>query len=187
MASANPAKDLVLNLFPDNNTREISAADMRIFVHSIFNTKEEIVIKALDEADMKLKKDKIWEGSIVIINGAGSENGVYVSRANNPISLLQLDKIADLAEGAVLPDTPLADFMLEYIHSKAFLDAAYSYTNNNISNIALTKGAAQIYDINFTYTNNNITQQAIQEVGGQQVIISYSYLNNNISTKIYSI
>ena len=187
MASSNTTKDLILELFPDNNTQEISAADRRIFVHSIDNTKEELIIKAIDEADMKDNNTRIYENSVVIITGSGSENGVYVSRVNTPISLLQLDKIADLAEGAVLPGSALADFMLEYQHLKIYLDAEYSYLNGNISNIKLKEGISQIYDINFLYQDGNITQTAIQEIAGQQVIISYFYTDNNISSKTYII
>ena len=65
MASSNTLKDQILTLFPDNNNKEISAADMRIFVEAIFNNKEELVIKATDEADMKLKKANIFENSVV--------------------------------------------------------------------------------------------------------------------------
>ena len=187
MATSNTIKDQILTLFPDNNQQEISAADMRIFVHSIFNTKEEIIIKATNEDDMKSQKSKIYENSVVLISAAGAESGVYVSRANNPISLLQLDKIADLADGGIIPGSALSDFMVEYQHNKTYLNAAYSYQDNNISNINLSDQGVQIYDINFTYENSNISQTAIQEVNGQQVIISYEYSNGNIATKIYTI
>lgn len=185
MASSNTIKDQILTLFPDNNEQEISAADMRIFVHSIFNNKEELISKATDEADMKANNSKIYENSVVLITHAGAESGVYVSRANNPISLLQLDKVADLAEGGIVPGTGLSDFMIEYQHNKAYLDAEYNYYESNISNIKLNEGVTQIYDINFTYTSGNISQTAIQEVGGQQVLINYSYADNNITTKTY--
>ena len=187
MESSNTINDQIITLFPDNNEQEISAAYMRIFVHSIFNNKEELICKATDEADMKLNNSKIYENSVVLITHAGAESGVYISRANNPISLLQLDKVADLAEGGIVPGSGLSDFMIEYQHNKAYLDAEYNYYESNISNIKLNEGVTQIYDINFTYTNNNISQQAIQEIGGQQVIISYGYLNNNISTKTYTL
>ncbi len=185
MASNNTIKDQILTLFPDNNTQEISAADMRIFVHSIFGNKEELVNKYTDEAEMKLGNSKIYENSVVIITHGGDNTGVYISRVNQPISLLQLDKIADLADGSAIPGTPISDFMIEYIHNKSYLDAVYSYTNNNISNIALNQGITQIYDINFTYTNNNISQTAIQEIGGSQVLVNYSYTGKNITSKTY--
>lgn len=185
MASSNTLKDQVLLLFPDNNTKEISAADMRVFVESIFDNKEELVIKATDTADMKSQNAKIFENSVVLITGSGSENGVYVSRANNPISLAQLDKIADLADGIIDAQSELALFMTNYTHYKSYLNAVYSYTGKNISNIALNDGAIQLYDINFTYTDKNITQQAIQEIGGDQVIVSYFYTGKNITSKMY--
>lgn len=184
MPSSNTLKDQILTLFPDNNTKEISAADMRIFVNAIFNNKEELVIKAIDEADMKSKRDKIFWNSIVIITNE-ENSGVYVSRVNNPISLLQLDKVADLVDSAITPGTPLSEFMIEYIHKKSYANAAYSYQNNNISNIVLSTQGIDIYDINFTYTNNNISQTAIQEIGGLQVLINYAYQNNNIALKTY--
>jgi len=186
MASSNTLKNTILELFPDNLNKEISAADMRVFVNAIFDNKEEIVIKAWDETEMKTLRDKIFEGSVVMITHSGEESGVYVSRANNPISLLQLDKVADLAEESIIPSSAMEDFMVRYVHNKAYLNAEYSYTNNNISNIKLNEGVAQIYDINFTYTDNNITQTAIEEIEStHQVIITYGYLNNNISTKTY--
>jgi len=185
MASSNTIKDQILTLFPDNNEREISAADMRIFVHSIFNNKEELVIKATDEQDMKEQKSKIFEGSVVLITHDGDNSGVYVSRANNPISLLQLDKVADLADGSITPGSPLSNFMIEYTHNKSYLDAEYFYNSGNISNIKLKSGGVQIYDINYTYTLGDISQTSIQEINGQQVIISYEYTNNNINSKTY--
>ena len=185
MASSNTLKDQVLLLFPDNNNKEISAADMRIFVEAIFDNKEELVIKATDEADMKLKKANIFENSVVLITHSGEDNGVYVSRANNPISLLQLDRVADLAEGSIVPGSGLSDFMIEYQHNKSYLDADYSYLNNNISNIKLKDGVTNIYDINFTYTDNNISQTAVEEIGGQLVLINYGYANNNIANKTF--
>ena len=183
MASSNTLKNQIFTLFADNDNKEISAADMRIFVEAIFDNKEELVIKATDEADMKSKRAEIFESSVVLITHSGLESGVYVSRANNPISLLQLDKIADLADGTVTPGSGLSDFMIEYQHNKSYLDADYSYASGNISNIKLKDGVINIYDINFTYTDNNISQTAILEIGGQQVIISYSYTGSNITSK----
>lgn len=187
MASNNTIKDQILTLFPDNNTQEISASDMRIFVHSIFGNKEELVNKATDEADMKINNTKIYENSVVLITAAGVDSGVYVSRVNQPISLLQLDKIADLAEGTVTPDSDISNFMIKYTHDKSYLNAVYSYTGKNISNTALYDGVSQIYDINYTYSGKNITQTAIQEVGGQQVIVSFLYTGNNITSKNYTL
>ncbi len=186
MASNNPAKDLILTLFPDNNTQEISAADMRIFVHSIFNTKEEIITKATDEQDMKSKNTRIYENSVVLITHADTENGVYISRVNNPISLLQLDKVADLSQGSTVPGTALSDFMIEYTHNKSYLDAVYSYISGNISNIKLKDQSVDIYDINFTYTSGNITQTAIQEINSAvQVLINFTYTSGNITQKTF--
>lgn len=188
MASNNTIKDQILTLFPDNNTQEISASDMRIFVHSIFGNKEELVNKATDEADMKINNTKIYENSVVLITAAGVDSGVYVSRVNQPISLLQLDKIADLAEElGGISGTPISDFMIKYTHDKSYLNAVYSYTGKNISNTALYDGVSQIYDINYTYSGKNITQTAIQEVGGQQVIVSFLYTGNNITSKNYTL
>ncbi len=185
MASSNTLKDTILELFPDNNNKEISAADMRIFVAAIFDHKEELVIKAQDEADMKSQNANIFEGSVVLIS-QGDEAGVYISRANNPISLAQLDKVADLAEGGTTPGTDLSDFMIEYIHDKSYLDAEYFYTDGNISNTKLSESTTQIYDINYSYTDGNITQTSIEEiVDGGQVLINYSYISGNIATKIY--
>lgn len=186
MASSNTLKDQILTLFPDNNNKEISAADMRIFVNAIFDNKEEIVIKAIDAADMRDQRAKIFESSVVLITHAGDESGVYVSRANNPISLLQLDKVADLAEGGIIPGSGLSDFMIEYIHNKAYLDAFYSYTAGNISKILLKEGAITIYEVNFSYTGANITQTSIEEVSStHHTLITYAYSGKNISSKTY--
>ncbi len=186
MASSNTLKDQILTLFPDNNNKEISAADMRIFVEAIFDNKEELVIKATDQADMKTQNAKIFENSVVLITHAGNESGVYVSRANQPISLLQLDKVADLAEGGVVPSTGLSDFMIEYVHNKSYLDAYFSYSQGNISNMQLKENNVVIYDVNFSYSQGNISQTSIEEVSStHQTIISFAYANNNISSKTY--
>lgn len=186
MASSNTLKNTILELFPDNNNKEISAADMRVFVNAIFDHKEELVIKAQDEEDMKTKNADIFERSVVLISHAGDESGVYISRANNPISLLQLDKVADLAEGGVTPGTGLSDFMIKYIHNKSYLDAYYTYSGKNISNTALKEGTTQIYDINYTYSGKNINSTSIEEiVDGGHVIITYNYNLGKISSKTY--
>ena len=181
-------KDLILELFPDNNTMEISAADMRIFIHSVFNTKENLIVKATDEADMKSKKSDIFLNSVVIITHAGSESGVYISRSNNPISLLQLDKVADLADGSAIPGTPISDFMVKYIHNKSYLNAEYVYASGNIIQTKLKSQGNNIYVIDYTYSSGNLSQTAIQEIGATVLCtINFAYTNGNITSKTYTL
>ena len=96
MASSNTLKDEILALFPDNLVQEISALDMRNYVHGIFDNKEELIVKVETAQDIKLNKLKIFEKSLISIYNDGPNNGLWMSTANNPIRLTQFIKIADL-------------------------------------------------------------------------------------------
>jgi len=188
MASSNTLKNAILELFPDNNNKEISAADMRAFVNTIFDNKEELVVKIIMKSELKANKSKIFEGSIVLITADGDDTGVYVSKANNPISILQLERVADLANGSISPSTPISDFMIEYTHQKNYLNAEYIYSGKNIIQTLLKDETVNIYSVDYLYTGNNISQTSITEIGtSKTVYINFSYTNNNITDKIYII
>lgn len=189
MASSNTLKDQILTLFPDNNTKEISAADMRIFVNSVFDNKEELVQKVETAADIKTNNAKIFWHSIVIIYNSIEDNGVYLSKANNPISILQLEKIADISSGTGGPNLgDLGDFMVDFIHAKSYSDAEYFYSDGDIIKTELTQETVRTYDIDYTYTNGYITLTSITEIlTGNIVHITFGYLDNNIKTKTYVI
>ncbi len=188
MASSNPLKDQILTLFPDNNTKEISASDMRIFVNTIFNSKEELVTKVETKEDIKDNNSTIFWNSVVIIWNSLEDNGVYLSKANNPISILQLEKIADISSENPHSLSDLGDFMVDFLHAKSYSDAEYFYQNGDITKTELTQETVRTYDINYTYTTGDITLSSITELlTGNIVHISFGYDGGNISTKTYVI
>ena len=89
----NTIKDQVLALFQDNNDNEISAADMRVYIEAIFNSKEEVITKIALASDLASNKDGIYEGSLVIIYNDGNNSGLYLSTINQPTLLSDLIKI----------------------------------------------------------------------------------------------
>ncbi len=80
----NTIKDQIIALFQDNADNEISAADMRIYIEAIFNSKEEIITKIALETDLPSSNDNIYEGSLVIIYNDGETSGLYLSTTNQP-------------------------------------------------------------------------------------------------------
>lgn len=186
MASSNILKDQILELFPDNNTKEITAADMRIFVNSIFDSKEEFVQKIETADDIKLNNSKIFENSVVIIWNDYINNGVYISKANNPISILQLIKIANLST-TTEDDSDLSNFINQYNKNKNYSDSLYFYDlDGNIIKTELTTQGIRTYNIFYTYTLGDITLLSIEDIiANNAVHINFSYLNGNISQKIY--
>lgn len=104
----NTIKDQVLSLFHDNSNNEISAADMRVYIEAIFNSKEEKIVKINALANLAANNSKIYEGTLVIIYGdEASYNGVYLSKVNQPTLILDLIKITGLIQ---TPNNPLMTY-----------------------------------------------------------------------------
>lgn len=81
-------KEQVLNLFLDNLSGNISAADIRYFIEHIFNSKENLIRKANDSNDLIFVDYPIQENDLVVIteeNNLNSRNGLYYSTKLNPL------------------------------------------------------------------------------------------------------
>ena len=87
----NTTKNDILELFPDNATNDISAADMRVYIEAIFE-KEEKIIKIALVSDLAANTN-IYEGSLVVIYNDGDNSGLYLSIINQPNSITHLIKI----------------------------------------------------------------------------------------------
>lgn len=203
MASSNTLKDQILALFPDNDSAEISALDMRTFVNAVFDSKEEIVVKVPTAADIKIQKADIFEKTLVVIENETANNGVYVSNANNPISLLQLTKIADtfvgspgsgnlLSDGSVPMDTGYSPTDLLDIATKQFvIDSVASAASGNpypidtyenflydFNTSKIANEAEFFYDVNGNIQSLNIRNDVIVFY-----VVDFTYLNGDIETK----
>ena len=191
MESNNTIKDQILTLFPDNNNKEISASDMRIFVHSIFNTKEDTVVKIETADDIRDNNTRIYYNSVVIIWNDVQHKGVYLSKANQPIDIVQLEKIAELNTSGTDPEpgTDLGLFMYNYNHDKLYSDANYFYSNGNIIKTELTTNNVRSYDIDYLYNNDNIEQISITDLSTNNTVhITFTFDgNDNIKYKVYTI
>jgi hypothetical protein len=60
-------KQQTLNLFLDNQTQDITSADMRMFVNNIFDTKENSVLKITDISQFPGITATVLKDDIVII------------------------------------------------------------------------------------------------------------------------
>lgn len=102
MASSNTTRDEVLALFPDNLNQEISASDMRIYVNAVFDDREVKVVKIEKVIHLPPRNSNIYEHTIVLVyNDTIDNNGVYLSKVNQPIAKVQLTKIAGVADGTI--------------------------------------------------------------------------------------
>lgn len=199
MASSNNLKNQILALFPDNNNKEISAADMRVFVNAVFDNKEEIVVKIPGAADIKLNKDRIFEKTIVILES--SDKGIWLSRVNNPISISQLTLIASLdgtpiftggnlnSDGSVpmddgyVPSLPLDIATKEYADSLA---SGNPYPIGTVENflytfnyIKVSNEAEFIYDI-----DGNIESVIVTDGNISLYTISFVYYMGNVISRL---
>lgn len=88
----------VLALFPDNADNEISAADMRTYVNTIFSDKETQIVKVDTVVNLSSKNSEIYEGSLVVIwNDVNSSRiGVYISKVNQPTSITDLIQLSTI-------------------------------------------------------------------------------------------
>ena len=78
-------KNKILNLFLDNNRKDITPSDMRIFVNNIFDTKEN-TIRKLDEINdlNRVYPNPILKNDIILIYNDFENNGIYLVKKDNP-------------------------------------------------------------------------------------------------------
>jgi len=91
----NTVKDSILTLFPDNNTNEISAADMRTYVEGVFADKEVKVSKINTLSNLAANNANIYEGTLVVVyrDNIVGNIGLYISTVNQPTSSSELIQI----------------------------------------------------------------------------------------------
>lgn len=106
----NNTKDIILDLFPDNNEYAISALDMRTYIEAIFGDKEVKIVKIASSQDIPFHNSNIYEESLVVIYG-GPENeiGLYISTANQPLDITSLKKVAGLGSGLYSNPLPIGN------------------------------------------------------------------------------
>jgi len=185
----NPTKDAVLALFPDNNTQEISAADIRTFVNAVFDVKEDLVIKLDLASDLILEKSRIFYRTIVIVENDTKElNGIYLSKVDNPINIVQCTKITNINEYVnIFPDHTAESFINKYENYKESYEANFYYDiNDDISSLEVVDSSNVIYyTVEFSYDiNGNISSKKIIDSDGNYAIITFSY-NLDIITNKY--
>jgi len=78
-------KEQILNLFQDNLTGNIDPADMRLFVSTIFDAKEDSLVKITDPKHFDYRDIK--KNDLVLITEPGNKsglNGVFISEKDHP-------------------------------------------------------------------------------------------------------
>jgi len=141
-------KNSILALFGDNVTGSISAADMRIFVNSIFDSKENeihVFEKLSDITNYRSDSNTVYPISkfdiIVItdenyINNYGSEKGIYISLKDSPgendvfkVSSLNYDEFIKLGQTGQL-------ISLDSNNELAWIDQTEGYFIEGAENIS---------------------------------------------------
>ena len=100
-------KNDVLNLFPDNATGEISPADLREFVNTIFDSKENVIYKKNTSAEIPLDNTYVETNDLMVILN-GNDRGIYRVINNQPTDLNDLELII-APNDTTLPDCPPND------------------------------------------------------------------------------
>lgn len=199
MASSNTIKNDILALFPDNNTREISASDVRAFVEGVFGDREVVIVKIATASDLASQSSKIFEDSIVIVYNEPANNGVYLSVTNNPYSLTQLKKIAGLLEGTAtgnlssdgsvpmdsdyFPSNPKDLATKEYADS---LSSGNPYPAGTVENFLFTFNAYKVaYEANFVYDiGGNLETKYIKDDTTTYYSVGFNYTDGVLTSKV---
>lgn len=92
----NNNKQMILQLFADNVVGNITAETMRIYINAIFDSSETIINKYRTLSEFESADTaSVYEGSLVTITDTiPSEQGVYVSRFNQPSNRDQLTQLS---------------------------------------------------------------------------------------------
>lgn len=78
-------KDRILNLFLDNIVSDITPSDMRHFVNTVFDSKENSIRKIATLNDIeRIFPYPILKGDLVVIFEDPNYNGIYLSKKDNP-------------------------------------------------------------------------------------------------------
>ena len=79
-------KERILNLFLDNIVSDITPSDMRHFVNTVFDSKENIIrkVQTLKEIQ-RVYPYQINKGDLVVVYDDDDNNGIYLVLKNNPI------------------------------------------------------------------------------------------------------
>lgn len=155
MPSNNTTEQEVIALFPDNNTHEISAADMRAYVSAIFSDKETTIVKIQYLADLASSNANIYEGTVVVIWGDESAyNGLYLSKINQPTLVSELVKLSGLIENPEDLINPL--FTYDYSTYSNLLVQTDTYTEiARLTTIPRVQGTYEIkMSMMYSYSSN---------------------------------
>jgi len=185
MASNNNTKQIILDLFIDNVTNDISASDMRSFINSSFDTKEEIIIKIDTLNNLSANNSNIYEGSLVIIWNDKPNNGVYLSVINQPLDINDLILIQATTSIVLESLNPYNKVTQDYEH---FLYNFNNFKENNNSKFyyngdgtlnyedGIDRNSTIIYNTSFVYDSGKLIEKIILNIeNNDQVTISMTY------------
>ena len=133
-------KQQLLDLFADNVNGAINPEDLRMFVESIYNTKEDLITRVTDVRLYDFSQMKA--GQLIIVlepNNAHGRNGIYSTNTDYPQGFSELSLITDNNEATVLLSEGLDGQILSRKNGQpVWVDDTFGYE---------IKGSIPVYDI----------------------------------------